>query len=99
MPVVPMDIDNSTVATTSAITAAITYFFGTTVLELKPSVALGIAAAVGIVLYAIGVIPIGLLVVAGISMIIAIFKSITSGARTSDSQSEKARRRAMGYDD
>lgn len=99
MPVLPMDIDNSTVATTSAITAAITYFFGTTVLELKASVSLVIAAGVGIVLYAIGVIPIGLLLVVGVSMVIAIFKSITSGTRAPDSQSEKARRRALGYDD
>lgn len=99
MPVVPMDIDNSTVIITSAITATITYFFGVTVLEFKPGVALTIAVTVGIVLYAIGVIPIGFLVVVGISMIIAIFKSMTSWVRMSDSQSEKERRRALGYDE
>jgi len=97
MPVVPMNIDSSTVAVTSMITAAITFFFGTTVLQLKPSVALAIAIVVGFTVNAIGVIPIGLLIVVGILMIVAIFNAIASVSTSGWSNSEKERRRTLGY--
>jgi len=97
MPVVPMSIDSSTVAVTSIITSAIIFLFGTTVLQLKPSIALAIAIVVGVTLYAIGVIPIGLLIVVGILLSVAIFRTITTASTASGSNSEKERRRTLGH--
>lgn len=97
MPMVPMNIDSSTVAVTSTITAVITFFFATTVGQIKPATALALAVIVGLILYAIGVIPIGLLFIVGISMIVAIFKTTTSASTSSEPNSEKERRRALGY--
>ena len=99
MPMVPMDIDNSTVAVTSMITAVITFFFATTVGQIKPAAALALAVIIGFILYAIGVIPIGLLFVAGISMIVAIFKTTASTLTSSEPNSEIERRRTLGYVD
>jgi TPR repeat protein len=90
---VPMNVDSSTVAATSIITAVITFFFATSVGKIKPAASLALAVVVGIILNAIGVIPIGLLLVVGLSMIVAIFKAITS----SPAPSESERRHALGY--
>jgi len=76
MPVVPVDVDSSTVAITSVISAVITFGF-CAAMELKPGTSLAIAVGVGILLYSLGVIPIGLLVVVGFAMIVAVFKKIT----------------------
>lgn len=89
---VPMNVDGSTVAATSIITAVITFFFATSVGKVKPAASLALAVAVGIILNAIGVIPIGLLLVVGFSMIVAIYKTITS-----PTPSESERRHALGY--
>jgi len=79
MPMVPVNVDSSTVAITSVISAVITFGFCAT-MGLKPGVSLAIAAGVGILLYSFGVIPIGLLVVVGFAMIVAIFKKLFGGA-------------------
>lgn len=78
MPMVPVDVDSSTVAVTSVVSAIITFGF-CLALELKPGVALAISAAVGIALYSFGVIPIGLLAVVGFAMIVTIFKKLFGG--------------------
>lgn len=78
MPMVPVDVDSSTVAVTSVISAVITFGF-CAAMELKPSVSLAIAAAVGIALYSFGVIPIGLLAVVGFVMVATIFKKLFGG--------------------
>jgi len=72
---VHVDVDSSTVAITSVISAAITFGFCASV-DLKPGVSLAIAAAVGIALYSFGVIPIGLLAVVGFGMVSVIFKKM-----------------------
>lgn len=77
MPMVPVDVDSSTVVITSVVSAIITFGF-CAAMELKPGVSLAIAVGVGIVLYSIGVIPIGLLVVVGFAMIVTIFKRLTN---------------------
>jgi len=76
MPMVPVPVDSSTLAITSAVSAAITFGF-CRAMTITPGVSLAIAAVVGIGLYSIGVIPIGLLVVVGIVMVGAIFKSMS----------------------
>ncbi len=78
MPMVPLPVDSSTLAITSVVSAVITFGF-CAAMELKPGVSLAIAAVVGILLYSLGVIPIGLLVVVGIAMIAAIFKKLFGG--------------------
>ena len=78
MPVVPLEVDSSTLVLTSAVSAAITFGFCVSV-GLKPGPAIAIAVVVGIVLYNIGVIPIGLLAVVGFAMIAAIFKAMFKG--------------------
>ncbi|PIX87149.1 MAG: hypothetical protein COZ31_11945 [Nitrospirae bacterium CG_4_10_14_3_um_filter_44_29] len=78
MPMVPIDVDSSTVAITSVISAVITFGFCAAI-ELKPGVSLAIAAGVGIALYSFGVIPIGLLVVVGFVMVTTIFKKLFGG--------------------
>jgi len=70
---VPVVVDSSTVAITSAISAVVTFgFCGALGLRAGPSLA--IAAGAGIALYSLGVIPVGLLVVVGIGMVGAIFR-------------------------
>ena len=78
MPMVPLPVDSSTVAITSVVSAAITFGF-CAAMELKPGISLAIAAGVGILLYSLGVIPIGLLVVVGFAMVAAIFKKLLGG--------------------
>lgn len=78
MPMVPLPVDSSTVAITSVVSAVITFGF-CAAMELKPSISLAIAAGVGILLYSLGVIPIGLLAVVGFAMVAAIFKKLFGG--------------------
>jgi len=80
MPMVPMNVDSSTVAVTSVISAVITFGFCAT-MELKPGVSLAIAIGVGIALYSFGVIPIGLLAVVGFAMVVAVLKKISGGSK------------------
>ncbi len=75
MPMVPVDFDSSTVAITSVVSAVITFGFCTAI-DLKPGVSFAIGAVVGIALYSVGVIPVGLLAVVGFGMIVAIFKML-----------------------
>lgn len=78
MPMVPVNVDSSTVAITSVVSAVITFGF-CAAMELKPGVSLAIAIGVGIALYSFGVIPIGLLAVVGFAMVVAIFKKLFGG--------------------
>jgi len=78
MPMVSLPVDSSTVAITSVVSAAITFGF-CSAMELKPGISLAIAAGVGIFLYSVGVIPIGLLAVVGFAMVAAIFKKLFGG--------------------
>ena len=78
MPMVPLPVDSSTVAITSVVPAVITFGF-CAAMELKPGISLAIAAGVGILLYSLGVIPIGLLAVVGFAMVAAIFKKLFGG--------------------
>ena len=78
MPMVPIDVDSSTAAITSVISTVITFGF-CAAMELKPGISLAIAVGVGIALYSFGVIPIGLLVVVGFAMVVAIFKKLFGG--------------------
>lgn len=75
MPVVPVDVDSSTVVVTSAISAVITFGF-CTAMDLTPGLSLAIAVVVGVALYNLGVIPIGLLAIVGFAMVVAIFKKV-----------------------
>lgn len=81
MPVVNMPIDNSTLVATSAVMSVITFGF-CAAMGIKPGIALVIGAIVGIVLYSLGVVPIGLLAVVGFAMVVAIFKTIFGGGKT-----------------
>jgi hypothetical protein len=78
MPMVPIDVDSSTVAITAVISSVVTFGFCTAI-ELNPGVSLAISAGVGIALYSFGVIPIGLLVVVGFVMVTTIFKKLFDG--------------------
>lgn len=78
MPMVPLPVDSSTVAITSVVSAVITFGF-CAAMELKPGISLAIAAGVGILLYSLGVIPIGLLVVVGFAIVVTIFKKLFGG--------------------
>ncbi len=78
MPMVPLPVDSSTVAITSVVSAAITFGF-CAAMELKPGISLAIAAGAGILLYSLGVIPIGLLAVVGFAMVATIFKKLFGG--------------------
>ena len=72
---VPIDADSSTVLITSVVTAVITFgFFAVNGVPFGFS--LIVAGLVGIALYSFGVIPIGILAVAGIAMIVGIFNAI-----------------------
>lgn len=78
MPMIPVSVDSSTLATTSVVMSVITFGFCAT-MGLKPGVSLAIGAAVGIILYSLGIIPIGLLAVVGFAMVVGIFKSMFGG--------------------
>ena len=78
MPMVPVDVDNSTVAITSIVSAVITFGFCATN-GVKPGISLVIAAVAGIALSSFGVIPIGILAVVGFAMVVGIFKAMFKG--------------------
>lgn len=78
MPMVPLPVDSSTVAVTSAVSAVVTFGF-CAAMGLKPGISLAIATGVGILLYSLGVIPIGLLAIVGVAMATAIFKKLFGG--------------------
>jgi hypothetical protein len=75
MPMIPVSVDSSTLVTTSVVMSVITVGF-CAAMGLQPGVALSIGAAAGIILYSLGIIPIGLLAVIGFAMIVGIFKSV-----------------------
>lgn len=75
MPVIHIPIDDSTLIATSAVMSVITFGFCTS-MGIKPGISLVIGAVVGIILYSLGIIPIGLLAVVGFSMIAVIFKKM-----------------------
>jgi hypothetical protein len=77
------DIDSSTLAVTSMIMAAITVGFCKS-MDVTLGTSIVIGAVVGVVLYAIGVIPIGLLVAAGIGMVIGIVKTAMKSSNPPD---------------
>lgn len=78
MPMMPVNVDNSTVAITSVISGLITFGF-CAAQGLKPAVSLAIATAVGITLYSFGVIPIGVIAVVGFAMVVTIVKKLFGG--------------------
>jgi hypothetical protein len=78
MPMVPVDIDSSTVVVTSVISAVITFAF-CAAMDLRPGISLAVAAAVGIALFTFGVVPIGLIAAIGIAMVIAFLKKVFGG--------------------
>ena len=94
MPVMPIDASSSTIAWSSAVTAGITFVFLITIAKFKPSIALSVAAVVGLLLWSIGIIPIGLFAVVGISMIVAIFK-VLSGKNKSPTPSINANKDSL----
>lgn len=75
MPVIRMPIDESTLITASVIMSIITFGFSAA-LGARPGTALLIGAIVGIVLYSLGIVPIGLLAVVGFAMAAGIFRAI-----------------------
>lgn len=83
MPMIHADIDSSTLAVTSMVMAAITVGFCKS-MDVSLGTSIIIGAVVGVVLYAIGVIPIGLLVVAGIGMVIGIVKTAMKSSNPPD---------------
>lgn len=82
MPVAHIPIDNSTLVATSAVMSVITFGF-CAAMGIKPGIALVIGAIVGIVLYSLGIVPIGLLAVVGFGMIVAILKTIFDNGKSS----------------
>ncbi len=78
MPTIPVNVDSSTVAITSVISAVITLGFCAT-MEMSPGISLAVAVVVGLALYGFGVIPIGLLAIVGFAMIVTIFKKLFGG--------------------
>ena len=74
MPMVPITVDNSTLLITSVVSAAITFGF-CRAMEVSSGASFAIAGVVGVALYAIGVIPIGLLVVVGVAMLVGIARA------------------------
>ena len=75
MPMIHAPIDSSTLALTSVLSAVITYAFCRSN-EISSGASAIIASVIGVALYAIGVIPIGLLVIVGIGMLLAVAKSM-----------------------
>lgn len=80
MPMIPLEIDGSTLIITSVISGVVTFAFCRAI-DMSSSNAALVAAAVGIILYAIGVLPVGLLVTIGIFMLIGIGKAMFSKNR------------------
>lgn len=94
MPMVPVNVDSSTLAATSVLSGAITFVFCTVAMETRAGVAAGIALAVGALLYLTGIIPIGLLLVVGAGMVVAIGKKLVFSSNTEPSSLESATTRA-----
>lgn len=78
MPMIPVSFDSSTVAATSAVMSVITFGF-CAAMGMKPGTALGIGVAVGVILYNLGVVPIGFLAFVGFAMVVGIFKAMFGG--------------------
>ena len=78
MPIVPIDVDNSTVAITSIVSGVITLVFFL-VHEIPFGFSAIVAIVVGVALYSFGVIPIGILVVVGFAMVVGILKALFKG--------------------
>lgn len=74
MPMIPSSFDSSTLATTSAVMGVIAFGFSAA-MGLKPVPAMVIGVGVGIALFSLGVVPVGLLIVVAIGMVIGIFKA------------------------
>lgn len=74
---VALAVDSSTLVATSVVSAVITFGF-CKAMDVATGAALVIAGIAGVALYAIGVIPIGLLAVVGLAMVGFIFKSLFS---------------------
>jgi hypothetical protein len=73
---VPMNVDSSTIAVASAASATVTFAFCTLVMEIRAGHALIISAAIGFILFSMGIIPIGAFVLIGGGMIFAIIKTM-----------------------
>lgn len=86
MPIVSMHIEGSTLAVTSAVSAAITFGFCVSAGGMKPVASIGVAIAVGLFLYTVGVIPVGIILAVGFAMVVAIFKSVGNNVSTSSQQ-------------
>ena len=78
MPVAHIPMDGSTIAATSVVMSIITFGF-CSAMGIKPGIALIIGLVVGIVLYSLGSVPIGVLAVVGFAMIVGIFKTVFGG--------------------
>lgn len=79
MAVAHVPIDSSVVALSSVATAAIAYAFFLKVVELSPLVCFAISAGIGVVLFMIGIVPIGHLALVGVGMLIAIGRTVMGG--------------------
>jgi len=73
MPMVPLNVDDSTIAITSVITSVITFGLFAGIAGVNRTASLAISIVAGVALYSSGVIPIGLLLVVGSAMLAAIF--------------------------
>lgn len=74
MPMIPVQVETSTVVITSTVSAAIA--FGVCrAMNLKPGISVAIAVSIGVALFSIGVIPIGLLALVAIGIGAALFKT------------------------
>lgn len=94
MPMIPVSVDSSTLATTSVVMSVITFGF-CAAMGLKPGASLVIGAVVGIVLYSLGIIPVGMLAVVGFAMIVSIFKTIFGGKKPPQYCAEAIHREAI----
>lgn len=97
MPVIPVTIDNSILVMTSVASAGVSYFFATIVGGIKSEIALIIGLVVGILLYSTGIIPLGLLILVGIGMVVAIFNQLNSASQSDLVTKEVIRREKLGY--
>lgn len=77
MPMIGMQVDDSTLMTTSLVMGLITFGFCAS-MGMRGGVSLVLGVIVGAILYGAGVVPVGILIVVGISMIAAIFRGIFS---------------------
>lgn len=80
MPMVPVAVDSATLVVTSMVSTAITFAF-CRAMDISTGVSIAIAIVVGVLLYAIGVIPIGLIAVVGVAMLFGILKRAFKSSR------------------